>query len=215
MAKRSRKKIKETEKIEKVEEISVSSDEVVVGGDEKPLTADERAELVRLRRQVRAHAEAEAEKLEGPVSPIGDEKLSPHVTAAAELIYERNTLKRDAFLAKRDGKMIDYEEKMKSVHDLERKAAEHCAKVACVPVERIVCAERRANGRTEKIDYGINVRDGLLRIVLTNGSRLKIDVANYARAKWDYVHDSDGRVVGPNRTPAKWRGRPQQAVLRG
>ena len=190
------------------------------GGDTSELaalTASERRELDALR--IEAKSRREGEKVAAPeqdVEPISDGELHDLLKKCGRLLFDRN---RSLEMADRKKKVGDHDAAERLVLEaeaLERKAVPIAADIACVPVERISHKTRRdKDGKSEVYARGINVRDGIIRIVLDNSARLKVDIGNIARAKWDYVHDTNGsKGKVANRPPARWRGRKQLASLR-
>jgi len=152
------------------------------------------------------------------VKPITDKVLAQHVRDCAKLVVRRN-LERDHIVKKtKQGLLDEAEEHEKAADVFDSQAAEIAAKVACVKAKNIMARTRRDSetGDIIRYDYAVNVRNGALRIVLTNGSRVKVDVRDVHRAKWDYTHDrnpkSNKRIA--NRTPAAWQGRDQVPVMR-
>lgn len=187
--------------------------------DEQPKDDINKAEIASLKKQLAEQAEQIAELLgkkpAKPVAAIGDEELSTYVTKAGELLFERNLKLKEAEVLEQKAEFAKKKAVLAEATALELEALPLCAKAACVGVDDIISRSRRVKGgKVERFNYAINIRNGLLRIVLNNGSRLKIDVADLDRAKWDYVHDKPG-MVGPNKRPARWQNRPQKEVLRG
>jgi hypothetical protein len=210
----------DTRKIDKPEEEEVATlDEVEEVAPPKPRAASD-PDVIALKRQLAAALER-IDELEGkrpakPVPAISDKELGTAVGKAADLLEQRNAKLAEAADAREAKDRTKEKAALKDAEVLELSALPYCAKAACVDVKDIICQSRRVkSGAIERFNYAVNVRNGLLRIVLANGSRLKIDIADLDRAKWDYVHDNGGKVTGTNKRPARWQGRPQEDILRG
>ncbi len=169
-----------------------------------------------------AELEAELEKPAGkrllskPVKPITDEELEPLVQKAAKLLWDRNRKIEDAGRRSHEGRHDEADALVAEAEKLELEAAPLCAKVAGVPIGELAFKVKRGKGGNKtKYGYGVNVRRGCLRVVLRDGRRLKIDVADLSRAKWDYVHDNEPDLRRRTSvTPGAWQGRKTVPALR-